>query len=178
MDAPVKRTPAAPDTRTGPPFMAGERESLEAWLEFYRETLPVKVGGLTAAQLCQPSVPPSTLTIVGIVRHLSDVERYWFSNVVAGTAQPARYKAEDPDADFNGYSAKSALHDVAAHAEELATARGMAATAKDLDAPLPGLRHGQELNLRWVYTHMIEEYARHLGHMDLLRESLDATTGY
>ncbi|NVM99702.1 DinB family protein [Arthrobacter sp. SDTb3-6] len=178
MDTPGHRTPDVPDTRTAPPFMAGDRESLESWLEFYRQTLPIKVGGLTAGQLCQAAVPPSALTIAGIVRHLTDVERYWFSNVVAGTAQPARYGAEDPDADFNAYSPDTALADVAAYTGELARVRPLAAAVADLDAPLPALRHGQELNLRWVYTHMIEEYARHLGHVDLLRECLDGSTGY
>ena len=178
MEAAEERTPGIPDTRTGPPFMAGDRESLESWLEFYRETLLLKIGGLTARQLCQSAVPPSTLTIAGIVRHLTDVERYWFSNVVAGTAQRPRHRATDRDADFNAYSTETALADVAAYSEELAQVRILAAAAPALDAPLPGRRHGQELNLRWVYTHMIEEYARHLGHVDLLRECLDGTTGY
>lgn len=173
-----ERTPVMPDVRTGPPFMAGERESLEAWLEFYRVTLPIKVGGLTSEQLCQASVPPSSLSIAGIVRHLSDVERYWFANVVAGTDQPARYEAEDPDADFNGATEATALADVVAYHQELIHAREIAANVADLDGALPGLRHGQQLNLRWVYTHMIEEYARHLGHVDLLRECVDGATGY
>lgn len=172
------RTPEPADTRTGPPFMAGERESLEAWLEFYRETLPLKLGGLTAEQLCRAAVPPSTMTLVGIVRHLTDVERYWFSNVVAGSDEQARYKSQDPDADFTEYSVETALADVAAYPEELVRVRAHAAGVGSLDAALPGLRRGQELNLRWVYTHMIEEYARHLGHADLLRECLDGRTGY
>lgn len=178
MDTAHEQTPDPADDRTGPPFMAGERESLEAWLEFYRSTLPLKVGGLTAAQLCRAAVPPSTLTLAGIVRHLTDVERYWFSNVVAGTGERARYRADVRDADFTGYSEATARADVAAYAEELTRVRALAAGVQDLDAPLPGLRHGQELNLRWVYTHMIEEYARHLGHADLLRECLDGRTGY
>ncbi|SEF03624.1 Protein of unknown function [Arthrobacter alpinus] len=178
MESILERTPEIPDTRTGPPFMAGERESLEAWLEFYRFTLPIKVGGLTPEQLCRRAVPPSKLTVVGIVRHLSDVERYWFSNVVAGSTEPARYKAEDPDADFNGITESCALADIAAYGDELVHVRELAAVVDDLDAPLPGLRRGQEVNLRWVYTHMIEEYARHLGHLDLLRECVDGTAGY
>lgn len=172
------RTPVMPDVRTGPPFMAGERASLEAWLEFYRLTLPIKIGGLTAEQLCQAAVPPSSMSIAGVVRHLSDVERYWFSNTVAGTDQPARYKAEDPDADFSGATEATALADVAAYSQELIHSRAAAASVTDLDAALPGMRHGQQLNLRWVYTHMIEEYARHLGHVDLLRECVDGVTGY
>lgn len=158
--------------------MAGDRDSLESWLEFYRQTLPLKVGGLTAEQLCHAAVPPSTLTLAGIVRHLTDVERYWFSNVVAGTTEEARYRAEDPDADFTQFSTDTALEDVAAYAPELERARAHAAGVADLDVPLPGRRHGQEINLRWVYTHMIEEYARHLGHADLLRECVDGRLGY
>ncbi|AIY01517.1 hypothetical protein ART_1918 [Arthrobacter sp. PAMC 25486] len=178
MDNLDARTPELADERTGPPFMAGDRESLEAWLEFYRQTLPWKVGGLTANQLCRAAIPPSTMTLAGIVRHLSEVERYWFSNVVAGTGEKARYRGEDRDADFTGYSEDTALADVAAYSQELESARRHAASASDLDAPLPGLRHGRELNLRWVFTHMIEEYARHLGHVDLLRECIDGRTGY
>ncbi len=158
--------------------MAGDRESLETWLEFYRQTLPWKVGGMTAEQLCRAAIPPSTLTLAGIVRHLTDVERYWFSNVVAGTQELARYRSADPDADFTEHSEATALADVRAYTEELDRVRVHAAGVKDLDAPLAGLRRGQEINLRWVYTHMIEEYARHLGHADLLRECIDGTTGY
>lgn len=178
MDTAEDRTPELSDNRTGPPFMAAERESLEAWLEFYRETLPLKVGGLTAAQLCHAAVPPSTMTIAGIVRHLTDVERYWFSNVVAGTDEAARYRSEDPDADFTEYDESTALADVTAYSRELERVRTDAAGVSDLNAPLPGLRHGRQLNLRWIYTHMLEEYARHLGHADLLRECIDGSTGY
>lgn len=178
LNDPNERTPVMPDVRTGPPFMAGERESLEAWLEFYRLTLPIKIGGLTPEQLCRAAVPPSGMSIAGIVRHLCDVERYWFSNIVAGTDQPARYKAEGPDADFKGATEATALADVAAYSQELIHVRKVAANVTDLDAALPALRHGQQLNLRWVYTHMIEEYARHAGHVDLLRECVDGTTGY
>ena len=158
--------------------MAGDRESLESWLEFYRATLPWKVGGLTASQLCRAAVPPSSLSLAGIVRHLTDVERYWFSNVVAGTQEQPRYRALDRGADFTGASEDTALADVAAYSRELEHVRRHAAAAGDLDAPLPGLRNGRELNLRWVYTHMLEEYARHLGHADLLRECIDGGTGY
>lgn len=173
-----ERTPPVEDARKQLDFMAGDRVSLEAWLEFYRETIPLKVAGLSKEQLCRQAVPPSTLTLVGLIRHLADVERYWFSNVVGGTAEEAHYKSADPDADFNAYSEETALADVRHFSEELPRARAHAAKVKDLDAPLPGLRHGKEVNLRWVYTHMIEEYARHAGHLDLVRECVDGTTGY
>jgi len=178
MDTPEERTPDIPDPRTMPVIAAGERESLEAWLEFYRQTLPWKVGGLSAKQLCRAAIPPSALTIVGIVRHLTDVERFWFSNVAAGTGEKALYREADRSADFNGYSEEAALADVAAYSAELERVRAHAASVADLSAPLPGPWRGREMNLRWVYTHMIEEYARHLGHVDLLRECLDGSTGY
>jgi hypothetical protein len=174
----MSTSPAVEDTRTGPPFMAGDRESLESWLEFYRETLPIKVGGLTPDQMCQAAVPPSTLTLLGIVRHLSKVERYWFGNVVAGVDAPKLYCEDDPDGDFNDVRPDTALVDLDGYHEEVATARSRAAKIEDLDAVLPGRRNGQDLNLRWVYVHMIEEYARHLGHADLLRECIDGVTGY
>lgn len=178
MESFQERTPVVAGERIPLPFMAGDRESLEGWLEFYRQTLPIKVGGLSAEQLCRQAVPPSTLTLVGIVRHLSDVERYWFSNVAAGMQETAHYRAEDPDADFTGYSPQQALADVRHHTSEMVRMRVLAAQIPDLDAPLPGRRRGQEINLRWIYTHMIEEYARHLGHADLLRECVDGATGY
>jgi hypothetical protein len=158
--------------------MAGERDSLESWLELYRDTLPIKVGGLTARQLCQVAVPPSSLTLAGIVRHMTKVERYWFGNVVAGEDLPALYCEQDEDGDFNDVSEDDALADLDRFDLELATSRTRARAVTDLDAPLPGRRRGQEVNLRWVYVHMVEEYARHLGHADLIRECVDGVTGY
>jgi Protein of unknown function (DUF664) len=178
MNATEERTPEVADERVHLDFMAGDRESLEGWLEFYRQTLPIKLGGLTAEQLCRRAVPPSALTLAGIARHLADVERYWFSNVAAGTDEPAHYRAVDRDADFNAVAEETALGDVRHFAQELVSARAAAAAVPDLDAALPGLRHGKTINLRWIYTHMIEEYARHLGHADLLRECIDGATGY
>lgn len=178
MTSDQERTPTVEDTRKQLDFMSGDRASLEAWLEFYRETIPLKIGGLSKEQLCKQAVPPSSLTLVGLVRHLADVERYWFSNIVGGTEEKAHYKSEDPDADFNDYSEETALADVRHFSAELPRARMHAAKVKDLDTPLPALRHGKEVNLRWVYTHMIEEYARHAGHLDLVRECVDGSTGY
>lgn len=166
------------DARSEPPFLAGERESLESWLDFYRATLPLKVGGLTPQQLCTASVPPSTLTLIGIVRHLTDVERYWFRTVVEGEVVPTLYCEQDHDGDFNDVDPASALDDLERFPVEVMASRARASDVADLDRPLPGLRHGRPVNLRWVHVHMIEEYARHLGHADLIRESLDGATGY
>jgi hypothetical protein len=171
-------TPLLVDDRVGPPFLDQDRDALEAWLEFYRSTLPIKVGGLTAEQLCDRSVPPATLTLIGIVRHLTKVERYWFTNIVAGQDLPRLYCETDPDGDFNDFDPARAFGDLQRYADEVASARERAAAVADLDQPLPGLRSGEELNLRWVYLHMIEEYARHLGHADLVRQCVDGSTGY
>ncbi|WP_152361885.1 DinB family protein [Microlunatus speluncae] len=173
-----RRSPAVEDQRQGPPFLAGDRESLETWVEFYRETVPIKIGGLTGEQLCRATVPPSSLTLLGIVRHLTYVERVWFTNVVAGIDAPPLYCADDPDGDYHDLDPARAFDDLDRFHAELAVSRDHAAVVRELDAPLPGLRRGEPVNLRWVYTHLIEEYARHLGHADLIRECLDGTTGY
>jgi hypothetical protein len=172
------RSRVVPDERGDPPFMAGDRESLESWLEQYRETVPIKVGGLTPEQLCHAAVPPSTLTLLGIVRHLTKVERYWFVNVVAGEDAPILYCVQDVDGDFNDVEPASALDDLGRFDAELVASRARAGAVTDLDAPLRGKRRGQQVNLRWVYVHMVEEYARHLGHADLIRECVDGVTGY
>lgn len=174
----VATSPVFADDRVDPPFLDADRPALEAWLEFYRRTLPIKVGGLSAEELCRRSVPPSTLSLIGIVRHLTKVEHYWLGNIAAGEPDPFRYCDTDPDGDFNGIDQATALADLEAYEAELPLSRRRAAAVSDLDRPLPGQRHGQDLNLRWVYLHLIEEYARHLGHVDLLREAIDGSTGY
>ena len=176
MTEPRSRTVA--DDRADPPFMASDRESLESWLELYRTTVPIKVGGLTAEQLCRAAVPPSTLTLLGIVRHLTKVERYWFANVVSGEDLPILYCQDDEDGDFNDLAGESALDDLDRFEAELVASRERARAVNDLDAPLRGKRRGQDVSLRWVYVHMVEEYARHLGHADMIRECVDGVTGY
>lgn len=176
MDPYVSPTPA--DTRVGADPLAGERESLEGWLEMYRQTLLLKVGGLSAAQLCTASVPPSNLTLLGLVRHLTEVERYWFASVVAGEPRAPLYDTPDREGDFEDLDVADAEEDLARYEVEIASSRARAARVVDLGAPLPGLRRGRETNLRCVYMHMVEEYARHMGHADLVRERLDGVTGY
>jgi hypothetical protein len=171
--------PVTEDDRSGPPFLAGDRQSLESWLELYRVTLPIKLAGLSAEQLCVRSVPPSTLSLLGLLRHLTRVEQYWFTEVVTGTPTPRTYRTDEhPDGDLDLTDPAEARADIDRYDAELDHARACAAEVSDLDSPLPGLRHGEQVNLRWVYVHMIEEYARHLGHVDLLREALDGATGY
>jgi hypothetical protein len=165
--------------RSEPPLVAGERVALEAWLDFQRETLLVKCSGLTAEQLKVHAVPPSGLTLLGLVRHMTDVERWWFR--VHGTDQDMvfRYWTEDNlNADFDDLDEPDAPDVLATYWEEVGLAR---ATVRDLDldhgVPSHGHHPERVRDLRWIYIHMIEEYARHNGHADLLRERIDGVTG-
>jgi uncharacterized damage-inducible protein DinB len=165
----------APD-RTDPPFRDPERAALEAWLEYHRATLLVKCAGLTAEQLATRSVPPSTLSLLGLVRHMTEVERSWFRRRLEREDTPYLYCGEgNQDGDFDDVDPARADDDLAAFQAELDAVRGVAAR-HGLD-DVGRSRRGAEVDLRWIYLHMIEEYARHNGHADLLRECLDGATG-
>ena len=164
--------------RPEPPFLAAERESLDAWLEFHRATVLQKVEGLDPEQLCRRSAPPSTLSPLGIVRHLGVVEDYWLREVLLGEEQPDPYcTPENPDGDLLDGTPATAEADLAAYRERVAAVRDAQASWTDLDAPVRGRVGDRPLNLRWILVHMIEEYARHVGHLDLLREAIDGRTG-
>lgn len=158
--------------------MAGERESLETWLDFHRATLLYKCQGLSAGQLARRPVPPSTLSLLGLVRHMAEVERWWFRRLFA--AQPGLgdlYISDDyPDGEFDLAQASGAAADLATFASECALARE-AAAGRSLDETFGHPRRAAPIDLRWVYAHMIEEYARHNGHADILREQIDGVTG-
>jgi uncharacterized damage-inducible protein DinB len=153
-----------------------ERTTMLAFLDYHRQTFELKCEGLDAEQLARRSVPPSTMSLLGILRHLAEVERSWFDRV-AGRTRPEHYCTEaEPDADFDG-----AIADPAVVAEAFANwkaaiveSRVVAATA-GLDDWFSS-RHGR-LAVRWLYAHLLEEYARHNGHADLLRETIDGATG-
>ncbi|WP_438489038.1 DinB family protein [Streptomyces sp. S186] len=158
------------------PTAADERALLQGWLDFHRDTLLTKCAGLTGEQLARPTTPPSPLTLLGLVRHLTYVERVWFRQRFAGEAIDSLYSTEDdPDADFHGLDPARAEADHAALLAEIAACDAVAA-GRGLDETFTTDK-GRTLNLRWVYVHMIEEYARHNGHADLLREALDGETG-
>lgn len=168
-----------PDTRTDGPMLGSERDVLEYWLDLYRETLLLKIAGLTGDHLATRALPPSSMSLVGLVRHLTEVEAYWLRVVLHGQEVGDYWCTPDsPDGDFDGVAADTAAEDVEAYESELATTRDLLARWSDLDAPVVGLRHGKQVNLRWILVHLIEEYARHLGHADLLREAIDGRTGY
>ncbi len=165
--------------RPEPPLIAGERESLEAWLDFHRITLLTKCTGLTAGQLKQRSVEPSRLSLLGLVRHMTGVERWWFRIHGANQDMPFPYTTPDnPDGDFDDLDTADAEAGLAAFQDEIASARA-AVRGKSLDDVVPSHGHHPERvrDIRWIYLHMIEEYARHNGHADLIRERIDGVTG-
>ncbi|MFF9110295.1 DinB family protein [Streptomyces sp. NPDC014805] len=168
-----------PTERRMPAVDADERTMLEGWLEFHRRTLALKCEGLTDAQLRTASVAPSDLSLMGLVRHMAEVERSWFRRVLAGDgAEPIWYGEEDPDGDFHVGEADTWQEAYATWQAEIDAARRHAA-AFALDDMSKGVaRAGRRaVSLRWIYTHMIEEYARHNGHADLIGESIDGATG-
>ena len=161
-----------------PPMNADERATSVGWLEFYRATLAAKVDGLDAQQVRTAAVAPSTLTLLGLVQHMAEVERNWFRRVLLGEHVPSIY---DSPSSTDGHDGGFDLHDQSTLAGALDTWRREVAQARancahrDLDATSPFM--GGEVTLRWIYTHMIAEYARHSGHADLLRERIDGSTG-
>lgn len=162
--------------RTFPPYIADERAMLENWLEFHRDTLAMKCAGLDDEQLRTAGAPPSDLTLLGLVRHMAGVEQGWFRNVLGGEdASPLYLTADDPDGEFHDLDAADTDEAFATWRAEIAHARELA-RGRALDDT--GLRRGKhEVSLRWIYVHMIEEYARHNGHADLIRERIDGVTG-
>ena len=151
---------------------------LVEFLDAQRATLRLKCAGLHA-ELATRAVEPSTLSLLGLVRHLADVERRWFRQVLAGEPAPPRFSsADDPDGDFDGALGQSEViaHAWAALHEEIAFADAFIAHAPNLDVTGVDSWRG-EVSLRWVLIHLVEEYARHNGHADLLRERIDGAIG-
>ncbi|MBV1850864.1 DinB family protein [Catellatospora tritici] len=165
-------------TRTDEPFIGSERTILDGYLDWHRTTLLHKCAGLTGEQLCQASTPPSNLTLLGLVRHMTDVERGWFRRRVAGQQIESLYSHTDGrgGASFDLIDPADAAGDLDRLVQEWQHCRDAVADL-DLTAEFVHERSGARMSLRWVYVHMIEEYARHNGHADLLRERIDGTTG-
>jgi uncharacterized damage-inducible protein DinB len=155
-----------------------ERETLVGYLRDYRLTLEMKCAGLDAAGMAARSVPPSNLSLLGLVRHMADVERSWFRRTLAGQDVGWRFRLEeDRDAAFNGAVADDATVESAwaAWREEVAFAEQFVEEAPDLE--VSGTHRDGVISLREVLVHMIEEYARHAGHADLIRERIDGRIG-
>jgi uncharacterized damage-inducible protein DinB len=146
---------------------------LQAFLDWQRATLLYKCAGLTGEQLAERAVPPSGLSLLGLVRHLTKVERAWFRQRFAGEPVEPPFGG-GKDADFADADAARAAADYARLTEEIKLADAAVANASLDDT----FTHDNEvMSLRLIYLHMIEEYARHLGHADLLRERIDGATG-
>jgi uncharacterized damage-inducible protein DinB len=158
-------------------FLGDERTQLQGWLDYYRDTLLWKCAGLTAEQLKAPSVEPSTLTLLGLVRHMAEVERGWFRIRSGGQELPWLYCTDDnPDGDFDDVPVTDAAADLDLFRAECAAADA-ALDGVSLDHLFHHSRRGHDISVRWAVNHVIEEYARHCGHADLIRERIDGATG-
>lgn len=163
--------------RVAPPCVAPERDMLEAWLDWHRVTLWLKCEGLDGAGLKARPVPSSKLSLHGLVRHLAEVERNWFTRVLCRRSEtPSIWwdPAVDPDSELVPLDDADWDVDLATWQAECESSRRTVA-GYGLDDT--GLRGETEISLRWIYVHMIEEYARHNGHADLLREMVDGAVG-
>jgi uncharacterized damage-inducible protein DinB len=164
--------------REEPAYVLGERQMLEAWLEFHRRTLFLKCEGLDATALKARPVATSKLSLHGLVRHMADVERNWLTRVLlrAPDTQPLFFvMGVDEDRELFPLDDADWDDDLAAWKAECDLSREHAAR---FDLDYTGIRRGRECSLRWIYNHMIEEYARHNGHADLIREMVDGAVGW
>jgi len=164
--------------RAIPPLEADERVTLTAFLDFQRATLALKCDGLTDDQLRDQAVQPSTLSLLGIVRHMAEVERNWFRPVLDGEEMSGLWaagQALDPEPAFEEVGTADVAEAFAAWRGECEHSAALTVGASSLH--VTGMRGGARFSLRWVMVHMIEEYARHNGHADLLRERIDGSIG-
>jgi uncharacterized damage-inducible protein DinB len=165
----VERSEDYPTHRTEP-----EREMLFGWLDWHRATLLRKCAGLDATQLAKRAVPPSNLSLLGLVRHMSDTERGWVRQTFRGEQIPdLYYRSDAPDADFEEADPADAEEDYERYLAE----------CRAVDAALEGAKlddtfmFRETTSVRWMLQHLVEEYARHNGHADLLREAVDGSAG-
>lgn len=167
----------APDDRPAPPLTGGEREMLRGFLDFHRATLALKCEGLTDEQLRRRSSPPSTLSLLGLVRHLAEVERTWFRRVINGEDLPLVWSEDgDYQAAYDPAGATRA-EAFTAWRTEVEHSRRIELAADSLDVTGYQARWDAEVSLRLVMLHLIHEYARHNGHADFLREAIDGAVG-
>jgi len=170
------------DGRTEVPYVADERTMLVAFLNRHRDTLRVKTAGLDAQQLDTP-LPPSTMTLGGMLKHLAYVEDWWFGQSFAGRPPASPFDDVDweADEDWDWHSASGAtpeeLRTLFDRFVEASDEIISAAASLDEVGARRSSRAPDGISLRWILTHMIEEYARHNGHADLIRESIDGSTG-
>ncbi|CAL9335776.1 hypothetical protein SUDANB145_00162 [Streptomyces sp. enrichment culture] len=167
----------ADDARPAPPSVGTERETLRVFLDWHRATFEQKCSGLSAEQLSTRSVPPSGMSLHGLVRHLAGAERWWFRMQFAGEDVPMlHYSDDDPNQDFDRLDGDPE-EAFAVWRAECERSRRIAAAAATLDETGIRARTGEPVSLRTIMVQMIAEYARHNGHADLLRERLDGAVG-
>ncbi|MCD0483657.1 DinB family protein [Streptacidiphilus sp. ASG 303] len=163
--------------RIGPPVIAGEREMLRAFLDFHRATLAMKCDGLSDEDLRRRAVPTSDLTLLGLVRHMAEVERFWFRRTAAGEDLPLVWSDQGDFQVAFDVAAATGKEAFDAWQAEVAHSRRIEREAESLDVTFHQPRWGEDVSLRLVMMHLVHEYARHSGHADLLREAVDGTVG-
>jgi hypothetical protein len=168
-------SPITPVERIGIPKNDGEREVDWGALNFFRATIIMKCAGLSDEQLCTRAVPPSTLSLMGILRHLADVEVYWFAYVFAGLEGNYAYDPDEVGDDFNKVTESPGEKVAETFLDRVAQSNRITAGVS-FDTLSTRTDEGS-INLRFIVVHLVEEYARHCGHADLLREVLDGATG-
>lgn len=165
------------DDRVGPPSTGGERDMMRAFLDYHRATLAMKCQDLTDEQLRTRSMPPSTLSLLGLVRHMTEVERAWFRRVINGEDIPLVWsESGDYQAAYDA-SGATRVGAFDAWQREVEQARRIELAAESLEVTGVERRSGEVVSLRLVMLHMMHEYARHNGHADFLREGIDGVVG-
>ncbi|MBG0850398.1 DinB family protein [Streptomyces spinoverrucosus] len=165
------------DNRIGPPSCGSERDMLRAYLDYHRATLAMKCEGLTTGELRKRSMPPSTLSLLGLVRHMAEVERAWFRRVFEDNDAPMVWSDKiDFQAAYDA-SASTREEAFAVWEAEVENSRRIERAAESLDRAGYQPRWGKEVSLRMVMLHVLLEYGRHNGHADFLREGIDGTVG-
>ncbi|CRK58423.1 Protein of unknown function DUF664 [Alloactinosynnema sp. L-07] len=168
-------TETATDSRIDPPRTGGELDQLTAFLDYLRGTVVRKTLGLSEEDAHRVLLPSELMTVAGLLSHLRWVEAWWFDVVLNGRPDRAPYTEEDPDGEFRIAADMTVATLVADYEEQCSVSRGIVA-GLPLDHVATYL-DGKQVNVRWVLIHMIEETARHAGHMDIIREQLDGATG-
>jgi hypothetical protein len=164
--------------RTDPPFTGDDDTMLPPWLDYQRTTLLWKCELLDGDALVRRCVPPSGVSVLGIVRHMTIVEWHWFERVFAGASTPQPIATDhDVDADWNDLDPVGAMADIERFQRQCEVSRQIVAGAESMDQRAAKARRGDTMALRWIMVHMIEEYARHNGHADFLRELIDGAVG-
>lgn len=154
-------------------FGDDERSVLLGYLAYHRAVLARKLDGITDAQAGQATIPPSRMTLLGLIRHMTDVERWWFRRVFVATGVPPLFDMEE---EWDVPADATVADALAAYWAEIAAVDEILAIA-DMDQVSSGDPDGGRHTLRRTIVHLIEEYARHCGHADLLRERIDGRTG-